>query len=333
MKIVIVSDAWKPQVNGVVRTLVSTVKELEKLGHEVVVVEPSLFRSFPCPFYPEIPIVCGVKRKIPNFITPPCAVHIATEGTLGLAFNLYCSKNNIPFTTSYTTNYPDYLRKYAYIPEWITYGYLRWFHWSSRAVFTSTPSLEKKLWSEGFQFLRRWSRGVDTSAFYPRSKPVRDIKRLLYVGRVAQEKNIEAFLDLQLNCTQKIVVGDGPHLKTLKNKYPDTIFHGVLSGDALSEMYASCDCFVFPSKTDTFGLVILEALASGLPIAAYPVEGPRDILNGNPRIGCLHNELSVAVHHALKYGNSKDCQELALKYSWESCTKQFLKNLCSYEPW
>ena len=236
MKIVMVTDAWKPQVNGVVRTLTTTVRELEKLGHQVVVVEPSLFRSFPCPLYPEIPIVYGVKR-IPNYLQPPCAVHIATEGALGLAYNFHCRRNNIPFTTSYTTNYPDYFRKYAHIPESFTYTYLRWFHGASRGAFTATSSLDDKLANRRFSRLRRWSRGVDTELFHPRAKPKRSKKQLLYVGRVAVEKNIEAFLDLQLEGTQKIVVGDGPHLKVLRAKYPDAIFHGALSGNALAEVY------------------------------------------------------------------------------------------------
>jgi 1,2-diacylglycerol 3-alpha-glucosyltransferase/glucuronosyltransferase len=329
MKIVLVTDAWKPQVNGVVRTLTTTVSELERLGHQVVVVEPSLFRSFPCPLYPEIPIVYGVKNA-PNFIQPPCAIHIATEGALGIAYNFHCRRNNIPFTTSYTTNYPDYFRRYAHIPESLTYRFLRWFHRGSHWAFTATPSLDDKLASRGFNRLRRWSRGVDTALFHPRPKSKRGKKYLIYVGRVAVEKNIEAFLDVQIDGVQKIVVGDGPHLKTLRNKYRDTVFHGALSGEPLAEAYASADCFVFPSRSDTFGLVILEALASGLPVAAYPVEGPRDIWDKDPRTGCLHDDLAVAIRRALEFGQPEACRQLALRYRWEDCARQFADSLVEY---
>jgi glycosyltransferase involved in cell wall biosynthesis len=330
MKIVLVTDAWKPQINGVVRTLTTTVRELEKLGHQVVVVEPSLFRSFPFPLYPEIPIVYGIKR-IPNYLQPPCAVHIATEGTLGIAYNVFCRRNNIPFTTSYTTNYPDYFKRYARVPESWGYAFMRWFHGGSRWAFTATPSLDDKLTSRGFARLRRWSRGVDTKLFYPRPKTQRSKKQLLYVGRVAVEKNIEAFLDLQIEDTQKVVVGDGPHLRTLRNKYRDAVFLGALSGEALARAYADSDCFVFPSKTDTFGLVLLEALASGVPVAAFPVAGPKDIWDKDSGTGCLHDDLATAVRQALNFGDPESCRRLALKYSWENCTKQFVENLVPYD--
>jgi len=329
MKIILVTDAWKPQVNGVVRTLTTTVRELEKMGHQVVVVEPSLFRSFSFPLYPEIPFVYGVKNA-PHFIQPPCAVHIATEGSLGIAYNFFCRRHNIPFTTSYTTNYADYFRKYAGVPESLTYRFLRWFHCGSQWSFTATPSLDNKLTRRGITRLRRWSRGVDTDLFHPRPKPERKVRHLLYVGRVAVEKNIDAFLELQIENTQKIVVGDGPYLKTLRNKYRDVAFHGALSGEPLAEAYASGDCFVFASKTDTFGLVVLEALASGLPVAAFPVEGPKDIWDKDPRTGCLHEDLSVAVRNALQFGEPDACRQLALKFRWEDCARQFADSLVLY---
>jgi glycosyltransferase involved in cell wall biosynthesis len=325
MRIVIVTDAWTPQVNGVVRTLNTTRQELQKLGHEVVVVEPSLFKSFPNPLYKEIPVVYGI-RNIKKYIEPPCAIHIATEGTLGLAFNIHCRRHKIPFTTSYHTNFPDYLSKYLWVPQTLSYMGLRWFHSPAKNIMVSTPTLENKLRGHGFKNMKRWSRGVDIDLFKPgEGKPA-----CIYVGRVAKEKNLEAFLSAQ-TFAEKIVVGDGPHLGTLKKKFPHVRYLGALHGEELAAAYRQASCFVFPSKSDTFGLVLIEALASGLPIAAYPVEGPIDIWNGDPNTGCLSDNLEFAIDTAMKFGDPRACRELALSYSWGKCTAQFLDNLVVYE--
>ncbi len=325
MRIIIVTDAWAPQVNGVVRTLTNTVSELKAMYHDVEVIEPSMYKTFPCPFYPEIPYTYGI-NDMHERIPYRCAVHIATEGPLGLAYSDFCRKNKIWFTTSYTTNYPEYLNHYLWVPKSWSYAYLKWFHNRSSGTMVSTPHLQQRLEWKGFKNLKRWSRGVNTHLFKPRETPQQNgYMTLLYVGRVAAEKNLEAFLDIPDHV--KLVVGDGPALKSLEKKYPKAIFAGALHGTRLADKYRLADCFVFPSKTDTFGVVLLEALASGVPIAAYPVEGPIDIWDGDIKTGFLHEDLSVAVENALMHGRSAYCRELALKYTWRECTKQFVSNL------
>lgn len=328
MKILIVSDAWLPQINGVVRTFLTTKTILEAKGHEVRLITPDLFRTIPCPTYPEIRLALRPLQKITSIIDhfrPDC-VHIATEGPLGLSARAYCHKNNKGFTTSFHTKFPEYIRARFGIPATFTYRLLRWFHSLSTTVMVATGSIRQELEAQGFKNLAHWSRGVDIKLFRPQAKDFLSDQRpiFLYVGRVAVEKNIEAFLKLNLPGT-KYVVGTGPQLELLRAKYPQVRFVGAKAGQELSHYYAAADVFVFPSRTDTFGLVLLEALASGVPVAAYPVAGPLDIINTS-KVGCLDDNLERAAHNALKIA-PESCRQYALKYSWQVCTQQFLNNL------
>ncbi|MEQ8194727.1 MAG: glycosyltransferase family 1 protein [Rhodospirillales bacterium] len=327
MRILIVSDAWFPQINGVVRTIHTLCGELEKLGHTVRVFGPVRFRTLPCATYPEIRLALWPFRHLTRLVGQfnPQAIHIATEGPLGLAARRYCLKNRLPFTTAYHTRFPEYVFARFRFPLWITYRLLRWFHGRSSGIMVATPSIELVLREHGFRHIRRWSRGVDTALFHPRDKDFLPDRRpvALYVGRVAIEKNIEAFLKLDFPGT-KIVVGDGPQLAHLKRKYPAARFTGAKTGEELAAHYAAADVFVFPSRTDTFGLTLLESLASGVPVAAYPVPGPLDVIA--PEVGCLDEDLAVAVHGALSL-SPKACRAYAVKFSWENCARQFLGNL------
>ncbi len=329
-RILIATDAWHPQVSGVVRTLDTTVKLLRAWGHAVEVIEPTGYSQFPVPFYPEIPLCVMRPGRIYQRIWRfrPDHVHISTEGPLGLWVRQFCRRMGWRFTTSYHTRFPEYLKKLAYVPEAGTYAFLKWFHSRSSGMMVATPSLEKELLSRGFTPpVRRWSRGVDLSIFRPRPRVATPYPRpiLLYVGRVSHEKGIDDFLKLKIPGT-KLVVGDGPARAALERQYPDAIFLGYRKGEALGEVYAAADVFVFPSRTDTFGIVVIEALASGLPVAAYPVTGPMDIIHRD-ELGALDNNLAVAVEQALHRGNPQACAEEGARYSWENCTRQFLANL------
>ncbi|HVK17680.1 MAG TPA: glycosyltransferase family 1 protein [Fimbriiglobus sp.] len=329
-RIFIATDAWHPQVNGVVRTLDTTARTLRASGHEVEVVEPSAFRQLGVPFYPEIrlalPSPGRVYARVRRF--QPDHVHISTEGPLGQLVRRYCRLRGWQFSTSYHTRFPEYLRELAYIPEGLTYRLLRWFHNASSSLMVATPSLEAELKARGFTApMRRWSRGVDLSQFRPRPKGDSPYPRpvLLYVGRVSAEKGVEDFLRLKSPGT-KLVVGDGPTRPELAKRYPEVVFLGYRQGEALGECYATADLFVFPSKTDTFGIVLIEALASGLPVAAYPVTGPVDIVT-RPELGTLSEDLGAAVETALRTGNPAACADEGRTYTWENCTRQFLGNL------
>jgi glycosyltransferase involved in cell wall biosynthesis len=332
MRIAIVTDAWHPQINGVVRTLTRVTEELEQMGHEVRVVSPDLFRSIPCPTYPEIRLALFPRRKLTALLDSlqPCAIHLSTEGPLGLAARAYCKHRGYPFTTAYHTKFPEYVRARAMIPLGLTYAMMRRFHGDSAGVMVATPSIEAELKARGFGNIRRWSRGVDTELFHPRDKvgdkTLFDLPRPvhLYVGRVAVEKNIEAFLALDLDGS-KVVVGDGPLLSELRRRYPDVTFLGAKEGEELARCYAAADVFVFPSRTDTFGLVLLEALASGLPVAAYPVPGPLDVVDG-VGVGFLDEDLARAARSALAIPPQR-CRDYALQYSWRRSAEQFLENL------
>ena len=328
MKILIVSDAWLPQINGVVRTLMTTQQELESMGHEVRLITPDLFNTIPCPTYPEIRLALRPVRKVGKIIEEyePDCIHIATEGPLGLSARYYCYRRRKMFTTSFHTKFPEYLNARFWIPINMTYAMLRWFHGLSKRVMVATKSMRQELEAHGFKNLAPWSRGVDIELFRPQPKDFLQDPRpiYMYVGRVAVEKNIEAFLQLELEGT-KYVVGDGPQLEYLRHKYPHARFAGSKTGQELSQYYAAADVFVFPSRTDTFGLVMLEALASGTPVAAYPVPGPIDVV-GDSGVGCLDEDLSKAVRNALKI-DPMLCRAHALKYSWRACTQQFLNNL------
>ena len=256
----------------------------------------------------------------------PCVVHIATEGPLGAAARSYCMRRDIPFTTAFHTKFPEYLNTRMKVPVNWTYKIMRRFHAPAKSVMVATQTIENELTSYGFGNIKRWSRGVDTTLFRPRDKSFLDLPRpiSLYVGRVAVEKNIEAFLAVDHPGT-KVVVGDGPQLKELARKYPNVVFAGVKEGEDLAKYYAAADVFVFPSLTDTFGLVLLEALACGVPVAAYPVAGPLDVIGDVP-VGCLDPDLIVAVKKALG-ASPEACRAHAERYSWEASVQQFLANI------
>lgn len=328
MKIAIVTDAWRPQVNGVVTTLDKTATALERMGHTLHFISPEGFSTFPCPTYPSIRLainpIAGVRAALDNYA--PDAIHIATEGPLGWSARRYCHARGLHYTTSYHTRMAEYIRMRAPIPLKWSYGVLRYFH--SGAVRTMVPaeSQRQRLLHLGFRNLVIWSRGVDTALFRPGDKAFLDAPRpiSMYMGRVAVEKNIEAFLDLKLPGT-KYVVGDGPDLEMLRRRYPDARFTGFKYGAELVAHLAAADVFVFPSRTDTFGLVLLEAMACGVPVAAYPVTGPIDIIK--PGItGAMSEDLEAAVHEALRLDGER-CRSYALERSWTSASIQFLNHL------
>jgi len=335
MRLALVTDAWAPQTNGVVRTLMRTRDELTDMGHAVQVISPDQFNGFPCPTYPEIKLAFLPGRKIARTIEAfgANAIHIATEGPLGHAARGYCLEQKLPFTTAYHTRFPEYVEARFAVPVGWSYAWLRRFHAQARSIMVATQSIESDLVSRGFGNIRRWSRGVDLDLFRPRGdlgdKSLLDLPRPihLFVGRVAIEKNIEAFLSLDLPGSQ-VVIGDGPQLDQLKRKFPKTHFLGKKVGEDLARHYAAADVFVFPSLTDTFGLVILEALASGLPVAAYPVPGPRDILTGSGA-GALDTDLAAAVKKALAIPAAQ-CRAVAESFSWKAATEQFLGNLAPF---
>jgi glycosyltransferase involved in cell wall biosynthesis len=331
LRLLIVSDAWFPQVNGVVRSLSTMVGILRARGHVVDVIGPADFNTMPLPTYPEIKIALFPGRKLKRMIeaADPNAIHIATEGPLGWAARKHCLRLGWSFTTSYHTRFPEYVAERFPVPLGLMYRLMRRFHGPSDAVMVSTPSIEDSLRSWGFTNLARWGRGVDTTLFRPRDKSLFDgFARpvALYVGRVAVEKNIEAFLKLDLPGS-KVVVGDGPQLETLKAAYPEVHFLGAKQGETLAAHYAAADVFVFPSRTDTFGLVLLEALASGVPVAAYPVPGPIDVLAGDGAgVSALCDDLGAAVRQALEK-SPQACRAFALRHSWDASADQFFDNL------
>jgi glycosyltransferase involved in cell wall biosynthesis len=328
MKIMIVTDAWEPQVNGVVRTLKQTMHELRKLGHEIEMITPLGFKTIPCPTYPDISLSLFPGKKVRQKMTDfePDAIHIATEGPLGIAARSYALKNKLPFTTAYHTRFPEYVKARTGIPLAITYKFLRWFHDPSLALMAPTEVVIKDLKHYGFSNTVLWTRGVDLDVFKMQESKVLDSDPPIFlcVGRVAVEKNIEAFLELKLPGS-KWVVGDGPALEGLKNKYPHVNYLGVLQQEELAKVYAAADVFVFPSKTDTFGLVLLEAMACGLPVAAYPVTGPIDVL-GDSEAGVMRENLQEACLLALRIPKS-EARKHAEKFSWKVASEQFLDHL------
>ena len=329
MRILIATDAWAPQVNGVVRTLETLGTQLGRLGHDVRFVTPEGFRTIPLPTYPEIKLALFARRAVGRIIDEfkPDAIHIATEGPLGLATRRNCLRRGISFTTSFHTRFPEYINARFGVPTSWSYAGLRWFHEPATAVMVATQTLETELTTRGFKNLRMWSRGVDVALFKPGAKDWLDLPRpvFLYVGRVAIEKSVEEFLKLDLPGS-KLVVGDGPQLAELRARYPAARFVGPKFDTELARHYAASDVFVFPSRTDTFGLVVLEALASGLPVAAHPVQGPIDIFGDNQTAGVLNEDLGEAVRQAMTL-SPQACRLFAANFSWEACTQQFLTNL------
>ncbi len=325
MRVLIATDAWAPQVNGVVRTLQSLAACARGMGHTVEFVTPEGFRTWPLPTYPDLRIALPSQKEIARRIEAiaPDAVHIATEGPIGLSVRRYCRRHGLPFNTSFTTKFPEYIRARAPIPESWSYAVLRRFHGAALATTVATPSLMTELRGHGFRNLAFWTRGVDTELFRPDRAIDLDLPRPIFVslGRLAVEKNLEAFLSLDLPGS-KVVIGHGPQEAELRRKYPDAKFLGLLSGETLAAHLAAADVFVFPSRTDTFGIVQLEALASGLPVAAFPVTGPRDVL-GNAPVGALNDDLRQACLDALEIDRAQ-CRTFALAHSWESSTRQFL---------
>lgn len=328
MRILIVTDAWRPQVNGVVRTLEKLIEALDGMGVAADVIRPTDFFTVPMPSYPDIRLAVAspwqMRRGIEDIA--PDKIHIATEGPLGIMARRYCIPRGIPFTTSYHTRFPEFLSARLPVPERWSYAWLRWFHNSGQAMLVATPSLASEMERRGFRNIRIWSRGVDTIQFNPARRKEFGLPRpvFLNVGRVSVEKNLPAFLDLDLPGS-KVVVGDGPDLPALKARYPEVHFLGTRLGDELAEIYASADVFVFPSRADTFGNVILEALASGTPVAAYPVTGPIDII-GDGTGGALDADLREAALRALDVLRGEALAK-ASNYDWNECARQFLSHL------
>ena len=331
-RLLIVTDAWHPQVNGVVRSIENTNRELGLLGIDVSMITPEGFPSIPCPTYPEIRLSIARYRRVAREIERfrPSYVHIATEGPLGLTARRWCRKNSMPFSTSYHTRFPEYVAARLPIPQSWLYAFVRWFHNAGAGCMVATPSLANELKAKGIHNLMPWSRGIDSALFHPRERqddPFAGLPRPIFmtVGRVALEKNLPAFLDLDLPGS-KVVVGDGPARAELEKQYPDVLFTGARFGEALAATYSEADVFVFPSKTDTFGNTIIEALASGVPVAAYPVTGPGDILAGHETAGAVDDDLRRACLAALSCSR-EDARKLALNYSWQAATAQFIENV------
>jgi len=328
-RIAIVTDAWLPQVNGVVRTLQATIADIEKIGHPVLVISPDQFRSVPCPTYPEIRLAFASARTVGRLLEAfgPQAIHLATEGPLCLAARRWCLRHRFPFTTAYHTQFPDYVAARTGVnPEWV-WRYIKWFHGRAQAILAATPSIAATLRAHGLTQLRHWGRGVDLSTFAG-VEPDPTIRALagpvmLYVGRVAVEKNIEAFLTTK-HPGSKVVVGDGPALAALRARFPDVHFLGPKFGADLAAAYAAADLLVFPSRTDTFGLVMIEALAAGTPVAAYPVTGPIDVLT--PNTGAMADDLDAAIAEALKLDRAA-CAAYGRSFTWEASARQFLDAL------
>ena len=325
MRILIVSDAWFPQVNGVVRTLSVVVEKLRAGGDTVEVIGPDRFRSMPTPGYAEIRLAIAPKRRLAQIVTDfePEIIHIATEGPLGWAMRALCRRNAWPFTTAFHTRFPEYLEARTRIPADWSWRVMRRFHEAGAGTFAATASLRQELTRRGFTKVRAWTRGVDLERFRPGEgdawqglpRPI-----FLYAGRVSIEKNIEAFLALDLPGS-KVVVGDGPALPALKQRFPQVTFTGYRDNGSLARSYSGADVFVFPSRTDTFGLVLLEALAAGTPVAAFPVTGPIDVIT-DPRVGALNEDLRAACLKALECDRAA-CRLHAEAWSWDACVAQF----------
>jgi glycosyltransferase involved in cell wall biosynthesis len=333
MRIMIVTDAWFPQTNGVVNTLAQTAASLDRFGHEVSLATPRDYRTFSCPTYPEIRVAVLPMRKLARRIAAlrPQALHIVTEGPLGFAARRYCLSRGLRFTSSYHTQFPQYLQARLPIPVATSYAVLRWFHGAAQSCMVSTQGVHAELAARGFSNLVRWRRGVDTQLFRPRSKEFLRLPRPIaaYVGRIAIEKNVDAFLRMPWRGT-KLVIGDGPERRRLQAQYPAAVFVGFRFGEDLASHLAAVDVLVFPSRTDTFGLVNLEAMACGIPVAAYPVTGPVDVVQDGIT-GALDTNLARAATRAL-WIDPRACRARALQSSWDGCTREFESNLVACRP-
>lgn len=336
LRILVVTDAWEPQVNGVVRTLSRTVEECRAMGHEVEVIHPGLgFRTIPLPTYPDIKLALGARDDLEARFKAfePEAIHIATEGTLGHVARRICLSWKLPFSTSYHTQFPEYVHaRFPFIPVSAGYAFMRRFHNAGNRLMVATPTMRDDLARRGFNNITPWTRGVDTALFHPDKRHMDgesvyaglEGPIFVYVGRVAVEKNIEAFLKADLPGA-KVVVGPGPQLEELKRKYPDVVFPGSKSGVELARYFADADVMVFPSFTDTFGLVILESMACGTPVAAYIAPGPKDIIPGSGA-GAVNDDLRTACLEALSMDRAR-CREYAEGFSWRACAEEFVRNL------
>ena len=333
MRILIATDAWHPQVNGVVRTLTSLARSAATLGADVEFLTPEGFPSFALPTYPGLRVAWPNRREIARRIeaAAPEAIHIATEGPIGWAVRFYCLRRKLAFTTSYTTRFPEYIAVRTIIPAEVSYAVLRHFHNAAAVTMVATASLRQELSLRGFRKLGNWGRGVDTGLFTPDDPAHLDLPRPIFmtVGRVAVEKNLEAFLSLDLPGS-KVVIGDGPQRAELQRRYPKVRFLGEKKGRELSAHFAAADVFVFPSLTDTFGVVQLEALACGTPVAAFPVTGPLDVIADHP-VGALDLDLRRACMRALEMSRDA-CRSFALERSWENSARQFIGNLSALQP-
>ncbi len=327
MRVLVATDAWRPQINGVVRTYERLFEEVARQGAEMAFLTPSPFATLPLPSYPEIRLAMVSEGSVEDFYRRirPDFIHIATEGPIGFRTRSWCLRQGHPFTTSYHTRFPDYISARLPVPQSWGYAAQRWFHNSGAGTMVATPSMAAFLEQRGFRRLLPWSRGVDTEMFQPRGPhgssagPV-----FLYVGRVAVEKGIETFLDLDLPGS-KVVVGDGPLLDQLRRRYPKVRFTGPKFDAELAAEYAAADVFVFPSRTDTFGIVLLEAMASGVPVAAFPVTGPIDVVH-HGETGILGEDLRAAALAALKLDRAQ-VRRHAMSFSWTACAKMFLDNV------
>ena len=333
MRILIATDAWLPQVNGVVRTLTSLARSASALGAEVSFLTPDGFPSLAVPTYPGLRVALPNRREIAARVeaASPDAIHIATEGPIGWAVRAYCRRRKLAFTTSYTTRFPEYIAVRSIVPATLSYAVLRHFHAAAAMTMVATSSLRQELGARGFKKLGSWTRGVDTDLFRPDDAAELDLPRPIFMtmGRVAVEKNLEAFLALNLPGS-KVVIGDGPQKAELERRYPNAHFLGEKTGRDLTSHVAAADAFVFPSLTDTFGVVQLEALACGTPVAAFPVTGPKDVIADHP-IGALDTDLRAACLRAL--GMSREtCRSFALERSWENSARQFIGNLTALQP-
>ncbi len=325
MKILLISDAWQPQVNGVVRTLENTSTQLSMMGHEVLVIGPDRFRTMPMPGYREIPLSLMPGRRLERLIESflPDCIHIATEGPLGMAARRWCVHHEVVFTTSYHTRFPEYVRLRAPVPTRWTYAWLRRFHGAAHRTMVRTRTQKKELSRRGFMHLDVWPGGVDTLLFRPRSERALKLPGpiALYAGRVAREKSLDDFLAVEF-AGSKVIVGDGPDRASLQARFPTAHFLGYHHGEDLARLIASADVFVFPSRTDTLGLVMLEAMACGVPVAAFPVPGPQDVVMDGVS-GCLDENLGAAMERALTLDRTA-CRTFAGEFSWRHCSQIFL---------